>query len=154
MNFQRNSSCIQQVFNKYTSMQMDFQDFQDFPGPASHLSHAGVGNPLRDFSPHACMATFIMTKMCDAYFLISSCYFISMWKSCWPLSVKVFFKCPRGNCTLVFFSCLSFDFFAVQGLFSSFFSMFHDLNNKWWVPWKRKLIRKRNCEIVCKQENV
>jgi len=47
-----NFSCIQQVINKCTSKQTDFQNF---PGPAPHLPCAGMGNPLQDFCPHGCL---------------------------------------------------------------------------------------------------
>ena len=58
-------------------MQTDFPDFQTFSGPAPNFPYAGMGNPIWDF-PH--MAAFTVTQLCTAYFVISSCYFISIKK--------------------------------------------------------------------------
>ena len=76
---------------RYTLLNAKYlQDFQNFPLPAPHLPPAGMGKPLQVFSPQGCL-------YCDPYvrrlLVISSCYFISIWKP--------FMMCPFDAASIV-----------------------------------------------------
>ena len=75
VNIQRDSSSLQQVFNKCTLRQKDFQDFQNFLGQHPIVP---VQEWVTHFGTFPHMSALIATKMCAIYFVISSCYFISI----------------------------------------------------------------------------
>ena len=66
-----------------------------------------------------------------------------------PLLVKDFFSFSR-NRAVAFFLGPCLDFFAVQGIFPSFFTAFHDLDEEWQVPWSNELIWEHNYEALYK----